>query len=395
VNKQLSIIELLTFEKENSVWDYTLFSYPFWIHCREPLLSTAINVNRRLVYPTVFEMYKSFIGTIHFLFTQNKYDKVFFLMERTEILEIYKHDPSRKKILFLNKEQEKIFSDSDYISSDFFNLFRLLSRKVSYIFFYYKYYKMMKLLKKKGYDKLLKKYIKIAIGDAVFLKLLSFILSKKNKKIYSGSVIPMGEKFVNSLHSFEVQHGVIHGEHIGYIGIPEVKNTLILYHERYEKLLRNKNYLGQLYINNYKIDFLNQKTNRYFNIVIYTQPIESMQKSIQQFFEIHKPKDVFIQKHPKDYYDYKIDSCFYVFGTIPREVKYPILYTSSIIENFTFFNRDCYIFNLHIENVDLADFLQVYTNGTNSKMIIKDSLKEIFGMIKKDQELNVYQKDVL
>ena len=378
MNKKLSFNELLTFEKENSIWEYTLFSYPLWIHCREPLLSTAINIDRRLVYPTVYEMFKSFIGTISFLMTQNKYDKVFFLMERTEILEIYKQDKSRRKILFLNKEQEKVCTEENYISSDFFNLFRLLSRKFSYVFFYYKYFKMRKMLKQKGCNKLLKRYIKIAIGDAVFLKLLSFVLSKKNKKIYSGSVIPMGEKFINVLNSFEVQHGVIYSEHIGYIGLPEVKNTLILYHERYEKLLRKQNYVGKLYIYNYKIDFLNQKTNRYFNIVIYTQPIEYMQKSIQDFFEKYKPKDVFIQRHPKDYYDYKINSSLYVIGTVPSEVKYPILYTSSVIENFTFFNRDCYIFNLQRKNVDLPSFLQIYTDGTNAKMIIEDSLSQIY-----------------
>ena len=369
----MSFEELIAFEKKHQLWEHKLFNYPLWIHCREPLLSSAIMAERKMRRPSLWGMIKSFGLSMKFLVTQKKYDKVFFLMERAELLEVYIQEKNPKKILFLNPEQEKIYQGNDAISSDFFSLLRFVSRKISYLIFRKKYKEIVEELKREN----LNRYIRDALGDALFLKFLSLILSKKNQKIYTGAVIPIGEKFVNALNSFEVQHGVIYPEHIGYIALPEVKNSLLLYSNRYEQMMRECGYVGKLELHEYKKYFLEKSSCRYFPIVIYTQPSIEMQESIKKFFKEIQPKNYFLQKHPKDYFDYEVDEKYFVTATIPSEVGNPIMYTSSIIENFTLFNRDCYIYNFKY-HIDVKKFLEIYTVGTSSTMIVKDSFKEIY-----------------
>ena len=376
---KLLLVELLALEKKHALWEHTLFDYPLWIHCREPLLSTGMMVERKINRPTFSVMLKSFLGTMKFLLTQKKYDKVFFLMERAELLEIYKNEKNSKKLLFLNSEQEKVYK-GNYISSDFFSLLRFISRKIAFRIFRKKYNNLKLNIRELNLDTSLEKYIQVAMGDSFFLKFLSLILSKKSDKFYTGAVIPMGEKFLNRLNSYEVQHGVIHPAHIGYVGLPEVKNTLILYSKRYESIMRQFDYSGQLKIDEYKKIFFEKKSTRSFPIVIYTQPTEDMQEAVNTFIQQSYVTNVYIQRHPKDYFKYEIDEKFLVNATIPSEVNYPIMYTSSVIENFTLYNRDCYIYDLKYVD-DVKKNLEIYTLGTKSKMIIMDSLDDIYKTI--------------
>lgn len=384
MSSKLSMKELIAFEKKYNLWKYKLFDYPLWIHCREPLINTGIMADRKINRPKITRMLKSFFQTIKFLVTQNKYDKVFFLMERAELLEIYYQDKSSRKLLFLNPEQEKVYEGDDYISSDFFSLLRFLSRKVAFMIFRKQYSETIEYLNQIDCDQKLYKYIKIAMGDALFLKFLSLVLSKKSKKLYTGAVIPMGEKFVNALNSYEVQHGVIHPAHIGYIGLPEVKNSLILYSKRYETIMRNYGYQGKLVIDDYKKSFFEKDIKRHFPIVIYTQPILDMQEGVNEFIKEYQPTNLFIQKHPKDYFPYEIDAGYFVTATTPFEVEYPILYSSSIIENFILYGKKCYIYDLKYPDAKLKDFLTIYTMDLKSKMIIMGSLSEIYEKIKRE-----------
>jgi len=379
--QKLSFEELIVFEHEYDVWELTLFGYPLWIHCREPLLAGGMMTERKIMRPKSVDMMKSFLKTMKFLFTQKKYDKVFFLMERTELLEIYKREKSANKLLFLNHEQERVYKETDYIGSEFFNLLRFISRKVAYRIFRKKYKESMGYLKNIEFNIKLDKYIKNALGDALFLQFLSLILSRKSQKYYTGSVIPMGEKFLNRLNTYEVQHGVIHSNHVGYIGLPEVKNNLIIYSSRYRALLEKHGYRGPLVLNEYKKTFFEKKTKRHFPIVIYTQPTLEMQEEVSRFMKHHVRKNVFIQRHPKDYYNYDIESYYFVTGTTPSEVGHPIMYISSVIENFTLYDRTCYIFDLDYPSIDLDNFLKIYTVDSRSDIIIMKSLDNIYQKI--------------
>lgn len=384
--QKLSIEQLLELENRDRLWDYTLFEYPLWIHCREPLLESAIMAERKIPKFQVAVMFKSSIQTMKFLFSQKKYDNVYFLMERAELLEIYRQDKSLKKLLFLNPEQEKVYKGNDYINSNFFSMFRFISRKIAFLLFWKKYREVSIAFSNSVDSKNLIPYIKVALGDALFLKFLSLILNKNSKKFYTGAVIPMGEKFINLLNSYEVQHGVIHPSHIGYIGLPEVKNSLILYSERYKNILKENNYVGSLIVKDYKKIFFEKKVNRNFFIVIYTQPDEKMQLDIDKFFKKYNPNDVFIQRHPKDYYDYSIESKYFVNATTPFEVKYPIFFTSSVMENFTTYNKTCYIYDLKYPNLNLIDFLDIFTIGSESEVIIMKSLNDIYIDIKENKK---------
>jgi hypothetical protein len=384
--QKLSIKQLILFENKYSLWDYKLFGYPLWIHCREPLLESAIMAERKMPKVQISVMFKSFVQTVKFLFSQKKYDNVYFLMERAELLEIYSQDKSVKKLLFLNPEQEKIYEDDDYISSDFFSLLRFISRKIAFILFWKRYKEVSKAFSFIDDSGSLTPYIKVALGDALFLKFLSFVLDKKSKKFYTGAVIPMGEKFINALNSYEVQHGVIHPSHTGYVGLPEVKNSLILYSKRYEHVLKENGYRGNFIVQDYKKTFFEKKVERNFFILIYTQPDENMQQGINNFFKKYKPSDVFIQKHPKDYYDYNIEEKYFVNATTPFEVKYPIFFTSSVMENFTIYDKKCYIYDLKYPSFNLIEFLNIYTRGSSSEVIILESLDEIYRDIKENEK---------
>lgn len=392
MSKKLSIKNLIDLEKKHNLWKYKLFDYPLWIHCREPLINSEMEVSRKIYVPKVTDMIKSFYQTVIFLFQQKKYKKVYFLMERAELLEIYVQDKDKSKILFLNPEQEKTYKGKDYISSDFFNLLRFVSRKIAFVIFRKKYKEIIKYLY--GIEEFgnLNTCIKNSLGDAFFLKVLSIILIKENKKYYSGSVIPIGEKFINLLNSYEVQHGVIHSAHVGYIGIPDVKNTLILYFKYYEKVMRNNNYRGKLLVQNYKNNFLKEKKKNNIPIVIYTQPTEKMYISINEFIQKHKPTNFFIQKHPKDYFHYDLEDRYFVNATTPNQVMYPIMYTSSIIENFIFCEKKCYIYDLKFDNFDLKDFLSIYTDDLASNTFISDSLENIYNKIMEDLDEKIEVK---
>ena len=381
---KLSFDALAALEKKYALWEYRLFDYPLWIHCREPLLEDGIMADRKMTYPAVLSMLKSFFQTVKFLLSQNQYDTVYFLMERAEILQIYKQENSKRKILFLNREQERAYEEKDYISSDFFNLLRFISRKTAYLIYRKKYRLVMQQLDRIGYGDMLDSYIRTAMGDAFFLKILSFLLRKGTKKFYSGCVIPIGEKFVNRLNSYEVQHGVIYPEHIGYAEIPEVRNTLVLYSERYRGILQQSGYRGKLLVHDFKKSFFERESSRHFPIVIYTQPLRQMQEGINQFLKKYQPKDVYIQKHPKDYFDYDIASRFLVTATTPHEVSCPIVYTSSIVENFALYDRKCYIYDVAHAEFDLMAFLKIYTEGSKAELIVRKSLDEIYDEIKKE-----------
>jgi hypothetical protein len=372
MNNDFDINSLIKLEKKHKLWNQTLLGYPLWIHCREQIVIPQNQV-KKIKKPNFFNIVKSFLKTAVFLFKQNKYDNVYFLMEREELLEIYRQDKNKKK-LFLNTNENKFFKNYDFISSEFLNILRFLSRKISYIIFFVKYKKIINKLDIIIPNINVKSNIKNAFGDALFLKFLSLIFTKKNKKFYSGSVIPMGEKFLNSLNSFEVQHGVIHSSHVGYVEVPDVKNTLILYDGRYIDIMLSFKYLGKLSVIEYKKNFLTKHSNRYYSIVIYTQPVQEIQNGVELFFSKNNPSNVYIQRHPNDCFNYSIDSKYFVKSTIPSEVGTPIAYTSSIIENFTLIGRVCKIYDIGI-NDKLVDFLKVY--GDKNLFIISNDLENL------------------
>jgi len=383
--KQYTLKKLIMFEKENNLWGLSYLDYPIWIYFREDISKASISIKKYLYIPTVKTILKSGYHTIMFLLMQKKYKKVYFLANRVELLEVYKQDKEKDKILFLFNETDIDLDNLDYIDASFLNVIRYLFRKVTYIFSPLSYIKFSRKMLSIGYDKSRFNKIKIAMGDAAFLKILSFILNSKLKYIYSGAVIPAGERFLNRLNSYEVQHGVIHVNHVGYIGIPEVKNTFIVYSKEDQSLLEREGYKGRIIVDEYKKSFLSEQTDRCFFIVIYTQPIPRLRESIEKFCKSKNPKDICIQKHPRDHYHYDLDEDFFVRDTRPSEVKFPICYSSTIIENFMYIEKDCFIYDIKDSNIELEDVLNVYKKDNNAQMLRYDNLEDIYNhlMLKK------------
>ena len=385
--KKYDINALCELEKTYGLWDMKFLDYPIWASCREQMSSQTIVINSTQNIPSFSDLIKSSYQTIKFLFTQKKYKNLYFMHNRVEILESFKNDSSENKILFLHHEQDKSNKKLEYISSDFFNVIRFILRKTVYIFAPFYYYRFITVLKSIHYDKEQFYHIKNAMGDALFLKLLSSILGKHISVYYAGAVVPYGEKFLNYLNSYEIQHGVIHAQHVGYIGIPTVQNTLVVYHDKYKDLLESNQYEGKIEVNYFKNNFLNQVAKRSFFAVIYTQPSVNMQKSIEEFFISTHPKNIMIQRHPKDTYKYNIDSKYFVENTLPNEVEYPICYTSTVIENFLLLQKRCLIFDVKENNIDINHFLAIYESETTSKLERFDSLEAIYSYLESKQDI--------
>jgi hypothetical protein len=65
-----------------------------------------------------------------------------------------------------------------------------------------------------------------------------------------------------------------------------------------------------------------------------------MQKAVETFMKKQSSKEIYIQKHPKDYAEYPIAQQYIIYSSTPKEVTFPVFFTSSVIENFTLFNRE-------------------------------------------------------
>lgn len=376
--KKLSFRELCEFEQMNNLWNLKFYGYPIWIHFREDLFANALPADRRLDLPSPCEMIKSAFLSLAFLFNQKKYKHIYMLMDREDLLQIYLKDPIREKILFLNREAASINYTGDYISSDFFNIFRFISRKITWLIFYSKYKKVWKILCGAGVENKYNKNLKVAMGDAFFLYTIKKFFQGDKKIFYSGCIVPIGEKFLNRLNSVEVQHGVIHGSHVGYIGIPKVRNELLLYGNNYLSLLKNFGYQGRISVLEYKEEWLKKTTSREYPIVFYTQPLPRMQMDLNKFLQRHKPSNFFIQRHPKDYFEYEISSRYFVKNTLPNEVKFPVFYNSSVIENFTTIGKTCHIIDYSKNRNDLIEILDIYQHGTESEYQFYNSIEEFY-----------------
>jgi len=191
--------ELIILEETKKVWKENFLGYPLWIHFREDLIKNGIKADRRISIPSLFSMLKSMYATFVFLvFRQHTKPHTYFLMERAELLEAYIHDNSDNKVLFLNPEQEHHYTEK-YISADFFNLIRYLSRKSVFFLVPFKYKYFVDRFDNGLLDIAeIQRNVQNAMGDALFLYLLGKILRSDYKKFYSGCVIPIGEKFLKA-----------------------------------------------------------------------------------------------------------------------------------------------------------------------------------------------------
>lgn len=386
MQNKYTIETLIEKEKLYKLWEITFFGYPLWVHCRDGLSKGSIHIGFKQNKPKIKDLLISTYKTFKFFVRQKKYKKVYFLADRMELLESYREDNEQKKILFIHFEKIKRNRniDIEYISADFLNVIRFIFRKSVYLFFFKVYKKSLRSCRGLCSNQ----QIKIAMGDALFLRFLSLCFDSHIEKYYAVAVIPPGEKFLNRLNSFEIQHGVIHKNHVGYMGIPEVKNTLIVYHQNYKKLLCNEKYMGKLNLIEYKKTFLQKTSSRIFCAVIYTQPIIGMQKAIESFFTINNPENIWIQRHPKDTYCYNISEKYFVEDTIPNEVDYPICYTSTIIENFLIMGKNCLIYDIEDKEINIHSVLSVYIQDNSVKLIYFNSLNKIDKYIKEEKSKN-------
>lgn len=337
--------QLVEFETRHNLWTMSCLDYPIWMNLRPSFVDDVVIVppQSRKIYP--FRIIKSFLKLLMFFVTKPRYDQIFFLACRRDLLEFYRHKRNDRSLLFVNFENDRACDEFPHISCDALNIIRFLCRIVAGRVLGKNKAEIQAKFKKQTNLELSASNVNAALGDAIYYKILQFIFGEKSRKFYSVAVVPLGEKLRNRLNSFEVQHGIISEKNFSYIGVPGIRNTLIVYDKAFEDLLRARAYSGSIVVDEYKKIFLMRSTNRHFPVVIYTQPIEKFQVQIKSYMNSFATDGVFIQKHPRDVFDYDLPSEKFVTDTLPGEVDSPVLFCSSVIEDYLLLQKKVFLYD--------------------------------------------------
>lgn len=180
-----------------------------------------------------------------------------------------------------------------------------------------------------------KRDISDAVGDYHFNKFLFFFLKKK-KIYYTNCIIPRIERHMGLHDSIELQHGIIHKDHLDYAKIPNtvIKNKLIVWDEFWKSRLTNEfKYGGAVLCSEFNFRSNSKPKKMDHNVVIYS----TVSQNISRIIESYAPNyTVALQLHPRDYYKYtKLHSNYkLVRNTSPSNIRYAIVNDSTLILGF-------------------------------------------------------------
>lgn len=326
--------KLIEFEQANKLWEIKFKDIPIWSYIRGSFASQF------LPYKGKFKVtYRDFLGFFLFIslfFRKNQV--IFFITGRQDLLmyaeSIIESNFNDKKAIFFIRNEGEILGNSFFIE-----FFRFFCRK----FLWITYYLRFKQLKNKFFEvdeTINTDLIKDAIGDYIFYKIIYSFL-KKHTVIYSNCVIPRVARYLEWFDASELQHGVIHKEHLDYINVPYIQNNFICYSDIVKNNLIKWGYSGN-------ISVINKKSLMHdirYNFVIFTTVDACYSLSTQNIVKSFKSVSdkIFIKKHPRDIYSYKIEIDGFLTDVTPLHVNIPILPDTSMISD-CFLNSKYFIY---------------------------------------------------
>nr|BFD66465.1 hypothetical protein HAGR004_14870 [Bdellovibrio sp. HAGR004] len=270
-------------------------------------------------------------------------------MNRPDCVDFYRFIKKQQStVLFLNCESADDKLKDYYATCDFWNAMRLSFRIVARLQ-KKRIRQYTSQLQESGYKISKRQHNLIAscIGDYYFNRLLGKILSKNLRVYYVGAVIPQTEKFENLLQSYEIQHGVIHSKHYNYNNVPNVRNGLIVYHQQYLNILKEIGYSGPLEAIPFKSIHSLRNEDIRLDVVLYTQPSFWPSPIVKRLFQELTSRGIQtkIKKHPRDYESYDLDESAFINAVTPNQVLLPVVYNSTIVENYLIHKKDIAVFD--------------------------------------------------
>ena len=324
--------KLIEFEKVNKLWNIKFKNIPVWSYIRGSFASQF------LPYKGKFKVtYRDFFG--FFLFTSLIFKKnqlIFFVTGRQDLLDyaesIIKSDFSNKKTVFFIRNEGEVLGNSFFIE-----LIRFFCRKFLWVI----YYLTFKKLKNKFLEMdqtINTNLIKDLIGDYIFYRFIYFFL-KKHTVIYSNCVVPRVARYLKDLDVSELQHGVIHMEHLDYVDVPYIQNDFICYSDIVKNNLLKWGYSGNISVINKR----SLTRDISYNVVVFTTVDEEYSLSIQNIVKSFDNIKIFLKKHPRDLYPYQIGVDCFLKNVTPLQVNIPILPDTSMISD-CFLNSKYFVY---------------------------------------------------
>ena len=333
-----TVKELLIFESEKDLFSIKFRGAPVWMYLREGSCEDAVKVTPPGVKVSFISLWRSLFMTIKFTLLSKKSD-VFIISNRRELV-LFRDNVNPAAFTFMFDEKNQ--KNSNVL---LFLVARLILRKLSYFFVFKEYRTIQSRLVSTGLNnRFISEGVRKTIGDYFFIRALDLLFS--GRTIYhSAPVVPGNLRFIRNLNANynEIQHGVIHCSHLGYVGIPKVFTKLHVYHKSYLKILNSMSYVGLVHVSNWLKE---EEEMEKYKKVVFTQPIPEFQLLVRNMLK--SDAQLLVQPHPRDDFDYGVLPSRIVSINSIFEVESPIFFSSSLIEKCLINDKSFYLVTLNL-----------------------------------------------
>lgn len=225
----------------------------------------------------------------------------------------------------LISRSEQIVGNSLLVESVWF-----LFRKLAWWFVRSEYEELCHQLDSKGIDaRQHEADLKIAIGDYFYNFFISFFV--RGRVYYTNCLVPKIERYMGLMDSVEVQHGIIHSGHMDYANIDGryIKNSLLVWSDRWADRLRSIGYGGHLIVANHDFITVDEQLKR-DGITVFT----TVENNFSCMIDSYKGSlELRLQRHPRDYFCYSNGLYKYVVGA-EKQTAFAICHDTTLIFYF-------------------------------------------------------------
>ncbi|MDN8175561.1 hypothetical protein ABTH99_09385 [Acinetobacter baumannii] len=317
---------LFRFERDKKIWDISYKGVPVWSYLRGSFYGQYLPYKPNFRFS--IEDVKGFLTFFSLLWRSN--DVIIFVSARKDLIEysllVANNQFSVKEPIVFTRSENGVRGNVFIIE-----VVRFLFRRFCFFFFLFSYYILIKKINSVGV-KVNKRLVRDLIGDYYFNRFLMVFLRNSKAVLYSNAVVPRTERYNNFYNSIEVQHGVIHEEHLDYVNVPYISNKFICYSNTVKEELKGWGFSGDTIIVRKEKTTVSIK----YDVIIFgtVDPIYS--KFIEEICGrlILLGRNVKVKLHPRDSYLYSkqvLDNC--VVNVSPLEARFPILPDTSLISD--------------------------------------------------------------
>jgi hypothetical protein len=347
-------------EDEGRLWDARFLGYPVWATCRHDLYEIHKSPRPRIGF-TLPRLTKSVLDTARIAFGRRK-PALFIASDRPDMVKFEEYISSEDHWTVLTYETG-VPVGFRHASSLALVALRVLCR-VAVLLLPDRAAKLVRALAEGGAQAPMGS-IRVAMGDALFCKALDALILRRFERVYySVCLMPVGAKFMRGIgrRLIEVQHGVLSPSHQLIFNIPPTEQTLALYSERYMDLVKALGYPGKLALMPYKRPRASNPQPKRYGTVVFTQPDLRVQREVDE--ALRSGNGFLVQRHPRDYYPYACGEGRFVTVRDGDYVERPILFWSTLIEEFTELGWDVRVIGSENENYFGYDYSKIRLYAT-------------------------------